>query len=238
MVSSLRALAPRGRSQSPRARLAELQKAIAPLVEAAIIKLAVAERLERLVAIQDRWDGLREAKACFAREDYEAAMKTGVVCRRVRWIGGKDGREVVEYEINTSLIEALNSVEKRAAIETGQETDRQDINVRADLQAQADVLRKAFTLDELEAMDARIEAARNGETKQLQGPAGVPDVHPVLDKTHTQGRNGIAGRGTEPGKLPGKPECVAPTAPDPLGEGADADGVVPSVPKARPSWRD
>jgi hypothetical protein len=56
---------------------------------------------------------LREAKACFAREDYEAAMKTGVVCRRVRWIGGKDGREVVEYEINTSLIEALNSVEKR-----------------------------------------------------------------------------------------------------------------------------
>jgi hypothetical protein len=133
----------------------------------------------------------------------------------------------------------LNSVEKRAAIETGQETDRQDINVRADLQAQADVLRKAFTLDELEAMDARIEAARNGETKQLPGPAGVlPEVQPVLDKTHTQSRNGIAGRGTEPGKLPGKPECAAPTAPDPLGEGADADGVVPSVPKARPSWRD
>jgi hypothetical protein len=41
-------------------------------------------------------------------------------------------------------------------------------------------------------MDARIEAARNGETKQLQGPASVPDVHPVLDKTHTQGRSDVA----------------------------------------------
>ena len=51
------------------ARLAELQKAIAPLVEAAIIKLAVTERLQRLVAIQDRWDALREVKRCFAAED-------------------------------------------------------------------------------------------------------------------------------------------------------------------------
>src|SRR6516164_5157150 len=95
------------------ARLAELQKAIAPLVEAAIIKLAVTERLQRLEAIQDRWDALREAKRCFAAEDYEGAMKTGVVCRKVRWIGGKDGYEVTDYEINTPLIEALNSVEKR-----------------------------------------------------------------------------------------------------------------------------
>src|SRR5262252_682875 len=58
-------------------RLAELQKVIAPLVEAAIVKLIVTERLERLEAIQDRWDALREAKRCFAREDYEAAMRTG-----------------------------------------------------------------------------------------------------------------------------------------------------------------
>jgi hypothetical protein len=42
-------------------------------------------------------------------------MKTGVVTRKVRWIGGKDGYEVIEYEINTALIESLNSVEKRAA---------------------------------------------------------------------------------------------------------------------------
>src|SRR5215472_340076 len=71
--------------------------------------------------------------AVSAREDYPAAMKTGVVCRKVRWIGGKEGREVVDYEINTALIESLNSVEKRAAIETGHEVDRSDINMRMGL---------------------------------------------------------------------------------------------------------
>jgi phage terminase small subunit len=94
-------------------RLAELQKAVEPILEQELVKLLVAERLHRIEAIQDRWDALREAKRCFAAEDYEGAMKTGVVCRKVRWIGGKDGREVVEYEINSALIEALNSVEKR-----------------------------------------------------------------------------------------------------------------------------
>jgi hypothetical protein len=95
------------------------------------------------------------------------------------------------------------------------------------------------------------------ETKQLPGPVGVPDVQPVLDKTHTQGRSDVAaaeavdqagsegkrdpagdgrtGRGTEPGKLPG---YAAPTAPEPLGAGAAEDAVVPSIPKALPSWRD
>jgi hypothetical protein len=68
--------------------------------------------------------------------------------------------------------------------------DRADINLRGGLAAQAEVLRKAFTLDELEVMDARIEAARNGETKQLPWPAGLPDVQLFLDKT--QRRSGVA----------------------------------------------
>jgi hypothetical protein len=85
---------------------------------------------------------LREAKRCFAKDDFEGAMKTGVVVRKLRWIGEKDGREVVEYEINTALIEALNSVEKRAAVETGQEVDRSDIGVRFGLADQAAILNK------------------------------------------------------------------------------------------------
>ena len=56
------------------------------------------------------------------------------------------------------------------------------------------MLRKAFTLDELEAMDARIEAARNG-TQVIDAPAVVvPEVLPVLDKTHAQGRSDVRGR--------------------------------------------
>jgi len=142
------------------------------------VHLLVTERVHRLAAIQDRWDSLREAKRCFAAEDYEGAMKTGVVCRKVRWIGGKDGREVVDYEINTALIEALNSVEKRAAIETGQEVDRSDIGVRFGLADQAAILNKAFTLDELEAMDAKIEAARKG-TQVIEAAALAVEEAPT-----------------------------------------------------------
>jgi hypothetical protein len=77
---------------------------------------------------------------------------------------------VEEYEIDTAAVEALNSIEKRAAIETGQEVDRGDINMRMGLADQAAILQKAFTLDELGAMDAKIEAARNG-SKVVEAPA-------------------------------------------------------------------
>ena len=86
------------------------------------------------------------------------------------------GPGAVEYEINTALIEALNSVEKRASIETGQEVDRADINLRGGVAAQAEMLHKAFTLDELEAMDAKIEAARNGSTVVEVPAVVVPKV--------------------------------------------------------------
>jgi hypothetical protein len=54
------------------------------------------------------------------------------------------------------------------------------------------MLRKAFTLDELEAIEARIEAAQNGGSpKQLEAPAlAFPEVQPFLDKT--QGRIDVA----------------------------------------------
>jgi hypothetical protein len=157
-----------------------------------------------------------------AREDYEAMMKTGVVIRKVRSVrDGNTFTAVEEYEIDTGAIESLNSIEKRAAIETGQEVDRSDISIRGGVAAQAELLRKAFTLDELEAMDARIEAARNG-SKVVGAPAlAVPQVQPVPNKTHTQGRSDVADR-----------EAV-----DQAGSEGKRDPAVPCVPKA-PSWRD
>jgi phage terminase small subunit len=77
-------------------RLAELQRVIAPLVEAAIVKLIVTERFQRLEAIQDRWDALREAKRCFAKDDFEGAMKTGVVLRKLRSIKSEDAKGYIE----------------------------------------------------------------------------------------------------------------------------------------------
>jgi hypothetical protein len=60
-------------------------------------------------------------------------------------------------------------------IETGQEVDRSDINLRGGLAAQAEMLRRAFTLEELEAMDAKLEAAKKAP-KLMEAPAAEPGV--------------------------------------------------------------
>ena len=98
------------------------------LVTSAFVQLAVCERDQRLLALQERFDGLRQARLARAAGDYEAMMRTGFVCRRIRWVGGKAGREVEEFEIDTALVESMNSVEKRAAIETGQEQENLNIS--------------------------------------------------------------------------------------------------------------
>jgi hypothetical protein len=113
-------------------RLQELRT----LVTSAFVPLAITERDQRLIALQERWDGLRQARAPFAAGDYAAAMRTGFVCRRLRTVGGaKNARVVEEYEIYTALIEAPNSVERRAAIETGQE--QENVNLTRHISAKS-----------------------------------------------------------------------------------------------------
>ena len=53
--------------------------------------------LQSLLIDSEHQDALRQAKA---------------VCWCLRWVGGKDGREVEDYEINSALIEALSWMEK------------------------------------------------------------------------------------------------------------------------------
>jgi hypothetical protein len=141
------------------------------LVTSAFVDLAITERDQRLLALQDRWDSLRQAKVAIANNDYAAAMRTGVMCRRIRWVGGKDGREVEEYEINTALIESMNSVEKRAAIETGQE--QENVNLTGQISAKSIALSKVMSLEELEALEKKMLAAMEEEkhpSKVVEAP--------------------------------------------------------------------
>jgi len=134
-------------------RLQELRT----LVTSAFVQLAITERNQRLIALQERWDGLRQARAALAAGDYAAAMRTGLVCRKLRTVGGaKNARVVEEYEINTALIEALNSVEKRAAIETGQE--QENIQVTGQVTSKAIALSKVMTIPELEELERKMLA--------------------------------------------------------------------------------
>jgi len=148
-------------------RLCELRNAVATQCQ----QLAVCEREQRLLALQERFDGLRQARLARARGDYGAMMQTGFVIRRLKWIGGKDGREVEEFEIDTALVESMNSVEKRAAIETGQESE--NVNLTGQISSKSIALSKVMTIPELEALEAKMiavmEAEKNGG-KVLETP--------------------------------------------------------------------
>ena len=145
------------RDDSVSSRINQLRNASA----ASFLQLAVTDREQRLLALQERFDGLRQARLAFAVGDFEAAMRTGFVCRRIRWVGGKDGREVLEYEINTALIESLNSIERRAAIETGQE--QENVAITGNISSKSIALSKVMSLQELEALQTKMEAAMEAE---------------------------------------------------------------------------
>jgi hypothetical protein len=156
------------RDVSVSSRINELRNASA----ASFLQLAVIDRGERLLALQECFDGLRQARLAFAVGDYEAAMRTGFVCRRIRWVGGKDGREVEEYEVNVALIESLNSVEKRAAVETGQE--QENVAITGQISAKSIALSKVLSMSELEAIEkkmlAAMEAERAGKLVEVPKP--------------------------------------------------------------------
>jgi hypothetical protein len=136
----------------------------------AFLQLAVIEREQRLLAIQERFDGLRQARLARASGDCEAMRRTGFVCRKLRTVGsGKDARVVEEYEIDTGLVESMNSVEKGAAIETGQE--QENVNLSGQISAKSIVFSKVMTLPELEELErkmlAAMEAERQGKTIEV-----------------------------------------------------------------------
>jgi hypothetical protein len=80
----------------------------------------------------------------------------------LRTVGGaKNARVVEEYEINTALIEALNSVERRAAIETGQE--QENVSITGNISAKSIALSKVMTIPEPEALEKKMLAAMEAE---------------------------------------------------------------------------
>ena len=138
-----------------------------------------------------------------------------------------------EYEIDTALIESLNSVEKRAAVETGQEVDRQDINLNSRSNARVDLLAKTFSLAEIDEMERRMKATAAAEERRK-----LIDATPDEKEASKQPVGDALDR-------PGKPESAAPAGKQRLSlatpgqpDTGAAGEAVPSVPQAPRSWRD
>jgi hypothetical protein len=156
-------------------RVAELKQLVCSNTTQTFLELAITERDQRLMAIQDRWDRLREAIVARAAGDYKRMMATGVVCMKLKSVRGKNNVQRVyrEYEIDTGAIEALNSVEKRAAIETGQE--QENVNLTGQISAKSIALSRVMTLPELEALEKKMLAAMEADqhpSKVVESPKG------------------------------------------------------------------
>ena len=69
------------------------------------------------------------------------------------------------YHFASNGVEVLNSIEKRAAIETGQE--QENVNLTGQISARSIALSKVMSLEELEALEAKMLAAmeRSGRGK-------------------------------------------------------------------------
>jgi phage terminase small subunit len=160
------------RSASVCSRIAELRQLVCNNTMQRFLELAITERDQRLMAIQDRWDRLREAIVARAAGDYKRMMATGVVCMKLKSVRGRNNVQRVyrEYEIDTGVIEALNSVERRAAIETGQE--QENINLTGQISAKSIALSKVMSMEELEALELKMRKAMEAEkdAKAIEAP--------------------------------------------------------------------
>jgi len=145
-----------------RSRVAELRREI----ESSYIRLQITERDERLKAAQERWHGMREVIQARKTGDYSRALKTGLCLRKERVIGtGKNAKVVEECEVDTHLLDALASLEKQVAIETGQWSEKRDIDVTGQISAQSIALSKVMTIPELEELQRKMLAAMEEERR-------------------------------------------------------------------------
>ena len=167
-------------------RITELKQLVCNNTTQRFLELAITERDQRLTAIQDRWNSLREAIDARAAGDYKRMMATGVVCMKLKSVRGKNNVQRVyrEYEIDTGVIEALNSVEKRAAIETGQE--QENIQVTGQVTSKAIAVSKVMTIPELEELERKMLAAMEAEKdagKVVEAPKAVQENKPKEPRT-------------------------------------------------------
>ena len=94
-----------------------------------VIAKGVADRQNRVDALNDRWKRMREVinqrAEVYANE--EAGGNTGLIVKQVKGIGkGADFQIVEMFAVDTGLLKELREHEKQAAQELGQWVDKQE----------------------------------------------------------------------------------------------------------------
>lgn len=94
-----------------------------------IVARGIAERQNRVDALNDRWGRMQRVIEARAAEHWEnpavAGAEEGLHVRTVKL--SATGKEVEEYAIDTPLLKEIRAHEEQAAKELGQWTERQDV---------------------------------------------------------------------------------------------------------------
>lgn len=98
--------------------------AIAEQERAAIVARGIADRQNRVDALNDRWERMRrvvDERAADPEMQSVAGGRTGLLVHKLRVVGtGRNALQVDEYEVDTSLLAEMRATEKQAAQELGQ----------------------------------------------------------------------------------------------------------------------
>ena len=91
----------------------------------------IANRKNRVDALNDRWSRMREVIRARAEDmtDEVAGGDTGLLVRTVKQIGsGERATTIEEYAVDTGLLKSMLDHEKQAAQELGQWADKQELS--------------------------------------------------------------------------------------------------------------
>lgn len=148
---------------------------------ARVLRYAIAKRVRRVAALDDRWQ--RMQRLIDARAEEYAAVPggdTGLLVRQLKRIGqGRDAETVEEYAADVALLRELRETEKQAAQEVGQWADKASVELSGPAGGPLSV-KGEFDFDSYNRLFASVVGVALGEPD----PAGADDPPQPLDPAH------------------------------------------------------
>lgn len=98
-------------------------------IQERVVARGVAERQNRVDALNDRWKRMRRVIEQRAKEHagYSGGGDTGLIVKQVKGLGKGDEFQIVEeYAVDTGLLREMREHEKQAAIEVGEWTEKRE----------------------------------------------------------------------------------------------------------------
>jgi transposase-like protein len=202
----------RWRHEKPAFRNA-LREALA-VAETDARQFAVAKRVKRVEALDEVHAGLlrmiSERKARYAGEDHPGAA-TGLLVKTYKSIGsGAAAYAEIEWAVDRPLIQALLEVQKQAAIELGQWSERADVRLAAEVEHRGPVrvirfeaqVPRAYQADidaDYRVTDLLDDASPPPGMARLLAAIGIPTPPGQLDPEYASAlRRAIAEAGVDP----------------------------------------